>query len=136
MDGLSTATTIGTVLDLSAKVLSASRRYYKEVKGAKKEIKSIIDEILNLQEVLKRIEQLGESLPSSQLTTLNHIWKPGGPLHQCDSLLGPLVSKLDKPLTSRRVMVWPLKKSDVDSTLETIERLKMTLTLALSTDQV
>lgn len=135
MDGLSTVVTIGTVLDLSAKLLSASRRYYKEVKGAKKEIRSIIDEISNLQEVLKRIEKLADSLPSSQLATLNHIWKPDGPLHQCDSLLGPLVSKLDKPLTSRRIIVWPLKKSDVDSTLEDTERLKTTLTLALSTAQ-
>ena len=133
MDGLSTAATIGTALDLSGKLLSASRRYYKEAKGAKKEIKSIIDEISNLQEVLKRIEQPGDSITSSQLAKLDHIRKPGGPLHQCDSILGPLVSKLDRPLTSRRAMIWPLKKTDVDETLKEIERLKSTLTLASTT---
>ena len=135
MDGLTTAVTIGTVLDLSGKLLSTSRRYYKEVKGAKKEIQSIIDEISNLQEVLKRIEQLGDSLSPSQLATLNPITKPDGPVHQCNSILEPLVSKLDKPLTSRRAMIWPLKKTDVDSTLKEIERLKLTLTLDLSTAQ-
>ena len=135
MDGFTTAVTIGTVLDLSGKLLSASRRYYKEVKGAKKEIQSIIDEISNLQEVLKRIEKLDNSLPSSQLAILNHITKPDGPLHQCNSILGPLVSKLDKPSTSRSSLIWPLKKKDVVDTLKEIDRLKLTLTLDLNTAQ-
>ncbi|KAL8792240.1 MAG: hypothetical protein Q9195_005196 [Heterodermia aff. obscurata] len=136
MDGLSIAVTIGTVLDLSAKLLSASHRYYKEVRGAKKEIEFIITEISNLQIVLKRIEQLGHPSSSSPLPTLNHLRKPDGPLHQCDSILRPLVAKLEKPLTSRRVMVWPLKKSDVDNTLKEIERVKTTLNLDISTAQV
>ena len=136
MDGLSTVVTIATVLDLSAKFLSTSYRYSKEVIGAKREIKVISDGISNLKDVLKSIERVGDSSSSSQRATLDLIRNPDGPLHQCDSFLRPLVSKLEKPLTSRRTMIWPLRKRDVDSTLEEIERLKTTLNLALSIIQM
>lgn len=131
MDPLISAVTVGTVIDFSAKLLSICYRYCREVKGAKKEIQSIIDEVLNLQEVLKGVEQLGKSASPSQLTTLDQLKKSDGPLSQCQSSLNHLISKLD----SHHVLTWPFKSSEVKSSLATIERLKSLFSLALNTDQ-
>ena len=132
MEPLSSAVAIGTVIDLSAKLLSICYRYYREVKGAKREIQSMIDEVSNLHEVLKSVEQLGQSASPSQLTVLHQLKKPDGPLNRCQRSLCHLISKLD----SHHVLAWPFKSSEVKSSLVAIGRLKSTFTLALSTDQV
>lgn len=132
MDPLTSAVTVSTVIDWSAKLLSTCYRYYREVKGAKKEIQSIISEVSSLHEVLKSVEQLGKSASPSQLTALHQLKKPDGPLNQCQRSLCHLISKLD----SHHVLTWPFKSSEVKSSLVTIDRLKSTFTLALSTDQV
>lgn len=132
MDGLSAVASICTLVELSAKLLSTCYQYRKEVKGATKEIQSIIDQLASLKWVLERLEQLENTRPPSQPTTLGQLVGTAGPLHQCEEVLKGLMAKLDPA----KRWEWPLRSSGIKNTLESVEILKSTLILALSSDQV
>lgn len=132
MEGLGAAGSIVTLLELSVKLLSTCYQYRKEVKGATKEIQSIIDQLSSLKRVLENLEQLENSRLPSQPTTLGKLLGNDGPLQQCEEVLKGLMAKLDPA----KRWEWPLRSRAVKETLGSIERLKSTLVLALSSDHV
>jgi hypothetical protein len=143
MDPLSIAASLIAVLQISGTVISALYEYRKGVKDASKDAVDIIEELNSLRRVLESLLIATEKEESrvegvSRLSTFRQLAEPNGELERCKTDLMALNAKL-QPETGwgglRRALKWPLKKSEVQSTLNSLHRAKGTLHLALSTDQ-
>lgn len=61
MDGLSAAASVFAVLDISAKIIGACRKYFLEVKSGKEDIIRLRNEVMSLQDVLNKIGDMSEA---------------------------------------------------------------------------
>lgn len=104
-------------------------------------MKQLTDEITSLRDILETILKLvddGASHP--QLSTLQILTKKDGLLLKCKAEMEIVQSDL-KPSPSgglramARTLKWPYAKGDVEKKVEQLNRLKSSLTLALTTDQ-
>lgn len=143
MDGLSAATTIIAVIQVSVQVYDVCRTYYMEVRDARKDIQSLRDEVMSLQDVLINLRDLAEDSVSADLSSLTLVSQENGPLQQCQRDLEELVAKLNPGQgknTMRqyglRALKWPFTSKDVDKVLVTIGRHKATFNLVLAADNV
>ncbi|KAL8903300.1 MAG: hypothetical protein Q9207_004013 [Kuettlingeria erythrocarpa] len=125
------------VATLSAKVASTVWEYYKNLQGAREEIKSLANELQELEHLMQKFQDLVSS--SSKLTvsaTLDAAIKQA--LLDLETLESKLVpEKKAKPmrLFGKRALKWPFAKSEVEQWVTRFQRLKDTANLALNTDQ-
>src|SRR2546421_5212303 len=96
MDGLSAAGSVITVIEISGKVFDLCRKYYLEVKDARKEIRRLRDELTSLQDILTNVVDLADAPGSAKLSILGLLNKPDGPLEQCRAELIELTAKLEQ----------------------------------------
>jgi hypothetical protein len=118
-------------------VIKICYNYQCTASHASEEIKRIRNQLLSLHAVLDRLVSIMEN-ESHRLPTLELLNEPDGPLIILEAELSTLKTKL-KPASGwkkkGRALVWPLQEKDVGNTLFTIENIKATLQLALTTDQ-
>ncbi|KAH0559449.1 hypothetical protein GP486_004039 [Trichoglossum hirsutum] len=130
-----------STLQVAAKIISICYDYRRGLKDAPKDLIRLTTEVTSLRNVLEslaRLEENADTRESFHLQTLQLLNKPDGPLTRCRAELETLEEKLT--VTSGwkaigKALYWPLKEDDVRKTLENIQRLKATISLALSTDQ-
>ncbi|KAI9703722.1 MAG: hypothetical protein M1836_007492 [Candelina mexicana] len=154
MDPLSITASVITVIHAANAVISVCRNYRSSVKNSSWELPKIIEEVRNLRNVLEALEKLavnaesadGSAAVKTRLPTLKRLCEAEvGPLARCLAELESLGKRLDPPSWSgpagskRKGLIealgWPLKENETKKTLENIERLKTTLSLALTVDQ-
>jgi hypothetical protein len=142
MDGLSIAASAIAIIQISSTIFDLCRTYYINVKGARKDIQRLQHELIAIQDVLVRLVDLSKEHNTASLRTLKLLEQEGGPLEQCQSELVALAARIgvgdeDGKMKSfgLRALRWPLNSKDVDKALNTIERHKASLGLALNTDQ-
>ena len=142
MDPLSITASIIAVIQLTGTVVSAVYGYRKDVKNAPEDAAKIIQDLIGLSQTLEKLLQLIEqerSAKTAQLSSVEALLKPDGPLDSCQKTLQHLYTKLQPEHGWRGVkqsLVWPLKKDYVRSTLDDIAAAKATIGLALIVDQV
>ena len=141
MDPLALIGSIIAMIQLSGAVISKCYDYKKGVQRASKEQRRITDELTGLRNILEKLIEIAENEHAehgSQLASLNLLNEPWGPLAMCQAELTSLKEKLElegRRGSTLRALNWPLKESDTRKSLETISRIKETLTLALTADQ-
>jgi hypothetical protein len=142
MDGLSAASSVIAVIQISNQIFDLCRTYYLNVKDARKDIQRLRNEITALQDMLVSVADLADDPKSSSLKTLKLISKEDGPVKQCELELKALAAKLDPGEEKGRMrqfglraLKWPFSAKDVDKMLAAIGRHKLTFALALTTDQ-
>ncbi|RFU25926.1 hypothetical protein B7463_g10412, partial [Scytalidium lignicola] len=141
MDPLSITGTLIAILQVTGAVISICYDYRQGSKNASREIIKISDELNSLKDVLDALLRVVENAQSgdpTKLLTFELLAKPDGPLITCKIELEQLKAKLEPEKGWRAVrqsLVWPLKEGDMRKTLSSLERLKSTIQLALSTDQ-
>jgi hypothetical protein len=142
MDGVTTAATIITVIQISQQVFSLCKEYFLAVKDAREDIQRLSDEVTALHDILKNVEDLATSPSVATLSTLMLLRRPDGPVEQCLRELKRLEVKLDPghgqdrmKRLGLRALKWPLSGKDVDKTLSVMERQKALFNLALTADQ-
>ena len=141
MDPLSIIGSIIAVVQLSGAVISICYDYRKEARRAPGEPKRITDELTALQKILEKLIEIAENENAdhgSQLSSLKLLNEPEGPLAMCQVELTSLKAKLEPSVrrgAALRALNWPLKELETRRSLETISRIKETLTLALTADQ-
>jgi hypothetical protein len=129
------------VIQLSGTVISLCWSYVEGMKNAPKDIRAIIKELQSLSHVLEHLERLaeGEGTPgSSRLLTLEKICTPDGQLAECMKELRDLEAKLKLPTgwkEQKKALIWPMREGTVRKTLDSLERAKAALSLALTVDQ-
>lgn len=154
MDPLNITASIISVLQAINAVISVCYDYSAALKGAPWELSKVVDELRDLRDVLENLERVvkktGNADPTthSRLPTLKLLcdsMKGSESLVDCLEEVNRIRNKLSPPSWSGKdgskrqaliqVLGWPLKEQDTRRSLETIDRFKSTLTLALTSDQ-
>ena len=141
MDPLGAAASVIAVIQISAKVFDICRKYYMEVKDARKDIQALRDEMISLQDVLINVADLADAPGSENLAVLQLLEKADGPIQQCDDYLNVLLVKLEGGRKEKmrqfglRALKWPFSNQEVMNIIVMIERYKGTFNLTLNTDQ-
>lgn len=140
MDPLSITGTLIAVLQITSAVITICYDYRQGSKNASRDVIQISDELSSLKDVLDallRLVEKSEAGDASDLSTFELLARPGGPLLSCQTELERLKTKLEPEKGWRKVrqsLVWPLKEGEMKKALGSLERLKSTMSLALSTD--
>lgn len=149
MDPLSISANIITLIQATNEVVAFCFNYAAAAKGAPWALSKMIDELKSLRNVLESIEQLSRSgdgtdpATTSQLGTIKALCGTEG--DRIAKELKYLDEKLRPPTWASRdgskrkafaeALIWPLKEGEIKSSLQSIERYKSTLGLALTVDQ-
>ena len=136
MDPLSITASIIALLEATSTVISLCSKYPKAASTASR----IVEETKSLCNVLELLKKLAKKADKSQFVALRLLHEPdGGLLALCLVQLKTLERKLapssSKKSRLRQVVLWPLTEKDTNETLQTIERIKATLTLAITSDE-
>ncbi|KAH0541245.1 hypothetical protein FGG08_004250 [Glutinoglossum americanum] len=134
MDPLSISASIVALLQLSSAVI----RFLRDVKEAPDDLKMLMVEISSIKGLLLTLQDLVES-GETELTTLQSLNAPNGPLSQCQSALKRLTEKFAPAVglgRARNALTWPFQKSEVKEVLCAIERQKTLFSLALQNDHL
>lgn len=143
MEPLGAAASVIAVVEITGKVFKLCETYYSEVKGARKNIQSLRNEVISLRDVLENVADLAkESSPEVPLifSLLN---QQDGPVEKCKKDLKELFEKLDAGQGETmmrkfglRALKWPFSIKEVEMLLTTIERHKTMFNLALTADHL
>ena len=143
MEPLSAAASVIAVVQISGQVFNLCQKYCSEVKGARKDIQSLRNEVMSLQDVLTNVADLAEDPGSGKLSILSLLNQHDGPVKQCQKDLIGLIEKLEPGQGESkmkqfglRALKWPFSSREVEKLLTTIGRHKATFSLALTADHV
>lgn len=130
------AAAIVGLINIIGKAAFMGHGYREKVKGASKQIKKLADELDSLKIVLISLQDyIGQDPDSSQ--TLRGL-EPS--LISCKEDVQLLITKLEKPQSGWRWffrrLKWPLDEADTQQTIEVLDRLKNTFSLALNADHM
>jgi hypothetical protein len=150
MDPLSISASVAGLLTLTQAVATAIFKYVKEVKGAGKDVLSMLEETDQLVGVLSQLEHV---ISRYEIESIDILWKP---IHSCQLLLERIKQKLGiddsalgthssnvstgkvhlqhRILTMSRAIAWPFSKVETESMFTKVREYKQTLSLALATD--
>lgn len=137
MDPIGLVGTLIAIAQISSKLVSVCYEYRSSVKGSRREISSILDEIIVVRTLVERLIDIAEQSEDVALPSLKTVNGANAPLQSCLEELGDLKSalKLDRNFKSRSVaLLWPLKKKEVEGRLAALGRIKATLQLAVGAD--
>jgi hypothetical protein len=139
MDGLSAATAIIALIQVSTKLISICWQY-RGVKGAAHTAKRLINQLEGLKALLVQVDELLDDekpLGLSRRKTLS-VWATAERLSPFREALERLVEQLqpnDGIKAAKDVLLFPLRQKNLENTLGEIERMKSLLSLALTVDQ-
>jgi hypothetical protein len=156
MDPLSITASLIAVLQVSGTVISALYEYRNGVRSASTDAARIITELNSLRSILESLLQAVEteaapktsfsdsnSSGGSRLGNFQALTLPNGELERCQADLEAVSVKLGvdngAPLQgwkkARMALVWPFKEKDVEKLLQSVQKAKSTMQLALAADQ-
>ncbi|KAL8910022.1 MAG: hypothetical protein Q9171_004682 [Xanthocarpia ochracea] len=137
MDPISLTASFITIIGLTTEATS----YLKELKHGSEDRVRLREEVRSIQcllEILKdRVED--SDVLKSDLSSIQSLKLPGGPLDQLTNALQQLKKKLapgDGLVHKPRPLLWPLQKKEVKDLIDTIERQKSAFTLAIQNDHI
>ena len=150
MDPLSITASVIAVLQATEAVISICCNYRSAAKGASWDVSRVLDQVRSLRSVLRTLEELADRVETGssdvRLPALKLLCNPKvGELAECLAEMKSLEGRLALPTwagpagSKRSSLVqalsWPLNKGETEKTLQTIERYKATLNLAITADQ-
>lgn len=150
MDPLSVTASVIAVLQAATAVVSICYNYQCAVEGVRWGLPNLLEEVRDLRNLLEMVAQLaqkaesGDKSADKSLPSLKMLSEPHGPLDIGLCRLEALEKRLTSltgslPFRSKRkallqVLTWPLKETETKRVINEIERLKVTLNLAISAD--
>ena len=130
------------ILELSGKAI----KYLQSMTDAREDRKRLLNEVVNVASLLSllkiRLErhQDPHNNPSSPLEALNLLMVEDGPLYHFQSLLAHLVDKLQpsdaKGMKKLKDLLWPFKQAEYKEIVESLERYKTCVLLAIQNDHL
>ena len=126
--------TILATVELSMKILGVAYEYYKNVKGAKKDIERLQLDIEALKSIFSRLSDNAASVTISR--------ELGGIIAGAQNEMAGLLKKLEFGRREKalhtfglRSLVWPLKKEEFEDIVSSLEKYKTAANLCLCIDQ-
>ena len=141
MEVLGGAASVIAVVQIAGKVWSLCWKYYSDAKDAKSDIERLLNTINAVQIVFQQVQELAKGPGATKLLASKSVIEriPLELTEEFESLrkiLDPGITGRTMRTLGLRALKWPLKKDDVDKTLQVLERHKTTLITALNTDQM
>jgi len=130
-EALGLAASVIAVVDLFAKIGVLCSHYCADLKGARREVRGILNEADSFSHTLGDVEKLLSSPNGSKINPIN-IQRT---IDDCRVLLGDLAVKLQQG-TRWQWMKWPLKKEEVTQILQKLARWRAAIALELQINQV
>ena len=142
MEGLAGTASIIAVIQVADIILTLCGNCALAVKDTKKDIEHLTTEVASLGNVLKRVDDMAKSDAMKLYTSHSVAEELDGIIRGCRSTLCELKVQLDPGKSHKlmshfgiRALKWPFKSKDVINIIETLNRHKCTITLALNLDQ-
>lgn len=139
MDVISSLSALITVIQVSGQVVKICGGYIAEVQGARDQIVSLQNAVTDLQQIVQDLQDILREHGEGSLPTSSRLAEG---ISECLSDLQNLEGKLDpgkgKSLMRKvglRALKWPLKRMEVESTIQRLERYKSSFVLSLQVDQ-
>ncbi|KAL4949059.1 hypothetical protein BDW69DRAFT_198408 [Aspergillus filifer] len=142
MEPLSCAASVIAIIQLTGSIATICGGYIKEVKDAREDVTSLQQGITSLLEIVKKLKELVQSQDGRELSTSQILINDTA---GCMSVLTLLREKIDPENTRKstkamrkfglRALKWPLKRAELERTLQNLERFKSLFTLTLQVDQ-
>lgn len=142
MEPLSCTASVIAIIQLTGSIVTICGGYIKEVKDAREDVTSLQQGITSLLEIVKKLKDLVQSQDGRELSTSQILINDTA---SCMSVLTLLRDKIDPENTRKstkamrkfglRALKWPLKRAELERTLQDLERYKSSFILALQVDQ-
>ncbi|OBT40523.1 hypothetical protein VE00_09007 [Pseudogymnoascus sp. WSF 3629] len=136
---LALASSVITVIDLSAKVASWCSEYYANVKNARDDIERLQREAQGLKATLERVQSLCDGPNGVKLQESQSLREA---VKDCKKQLDQLETKLEPRTTNKlmsrygkRALRWPLKSKEVDGIMKKLGNCKDNISFSLQVDQ-
>ncbi|KFY92530.1 hypothetical protein V498_04889 [Pseudogymnoascus sp. VKM F-4517 (FW-2822)] len=138
-EALGLASSVITVIDLSAKVASWCSEYYANVQNARDDIERLQREAQGLKATLERVQSLCDSPNGVKLQESQSLREA---VKDCKKQLDQLETKLEPRTTNKlmsrygmRALRWPLKSKEVDGIMKKLGNCKDNISFSLQVDQ-
>jgi len=139
-DPLSITASIIAVVQMSEAVIS----YLREVKDIRKECKKLLLDLDYTRGLLGILQETAQDVKDAGTwgATMKILGSKGSPLGSLKGILEPLQKELGKGASAKglarlnKSLFWPLNKKETEDILQTIERQKSLLLIALENDHI
>jgi len=128
---------IFAVVQLADRVTTLGYEFYGKVKGAGREVMEMITTVSALKTILELLSRFVQVEKADRLPRFESLCQPDGPLKECEKMLGEIESRihLKREHSGRlKAITWPWQWEEMSKKLKTIERHKLTFTMALQGD--
>ena len=138
MEVLGGVASVIAVVQIAGNVWSLCWKYYSDAKEAKSDIERLMGTIQTMQTVFQQVEGLAKGPGAIKLHASNPL------IEELKQEFERLEKLLEPSNNTRSIMrrafrqrlKWPLKKGEVEKTLQLLERLKTTLIITMNCDQM
>ena len=136
IDPIGLVGTLIAIIQVSNKIVSVCYEYRNGVRNASREISQILAEVASVGDIAQRLLKTAESDYSADLPSLQSLTGDDSTLRKCLDELIDLKAGLKQGKSGglKSALVWPWKRPEVEKRVQVIERVKLTLQLALSAD--
>ncbi|KAJ5085578.1 hypothetical protein N7532_010349 [Penicillium argentinense] len=139
MDGLSSVASVIAVVQVTGSIVKLCGGYIREVKDARDEVISLQRSIEGIQGTLQDLQKClqsddGKALPASSRLA-NNITDCLSDLRALEAKLDPGKGKMLMRKVGLRALKWPMKRAEVESVRQKLERYKSSFLLSLQVDQ-
>ncbi|KAI1413183.1 ankyrin repeat-containing domain protein [Hypoxylon sp. FL1857] len=148
MEVLSVSASIAGLVSLADLVFRTTTRYVKCVKGARSEVRDLLNEVKHFSSLLHNLSLVAYELesapssgdlvpPSSSNLKLHHIHDCRQVLNRIERGLASLKDDLESPSALSRLqgrLKWPFSSTETKEMIESIQRQKQTINLAVTAD--
>ncbi|KAG8851937.1 hypothetical protein FRB91_007150 [Serendipita sp. 411] len=137
-EAIGLALSIVSLIKLSKTVVQSCYDYVAKAKQAPEEIQRIISEVASLQTTLEQLQRLTSDSNDERMSLLKSMEVQDGPFEACHNVLAEIQKKLQwigDASSIRKRLLFPFQGAKLDELLQTLEKSKTSLLLALTGDQ-
>ncbi|KAF7891213.1 uncharacterized protein EAF02_001538 [Botrytis sinoallii] len=135
---LGVASSIAGLVSLADTVVRLGYKYIRDVKDAEQSVQNLVKEVNNLSGVLHSLENVAQALEAQDTSV--HGSSKIKHLYSCQKTLEKMSDQLQKAIpevkSTFQKLKWPFKKTVTSELLEEIQSHKITMNLALNTQQM
>lgn len=137
-EALGVASSIAGLVSLADTVVRLGYKYIRDVKDAERSVQNLVKEVNNLSGVLHSLENVAQALEAQDTSV--HSSSKIKHLYSCQTTLEKMTEQLQKAIpevkSTSQKLKWPFKKAVTSELLEEIQSHKLTMDMALNTQQM